>query len=180
MREKTWELFLLCKTIPRCNWEMWEITEVSVLWLLSQAILCNLFHLNKSKCLLCAKRELVASGDKICHLPLRMCMKYKRNHRRRSWLIDKENKRRSEICDFEGGRNHMCMKKWRRVLWKQRKSFENLGQIFSSSYGNETSGFQEEQARLFRWQSPTAQQVKNPPANAGDAGDAGSIPGLEK
>ena len=71
----------------------------------------------------------------------------------------------------------MCMKKWRRVLWKQWKSFENLGQIFSSSYGNETSGFQEEQARLFRWQSPTAQQVKNPPANAGDAGDASSIPG---
>ena len=74
----------------------------------------------------------------------------------------------------------MCMKKWRRVLWKQWKSFENLGQIFSSNYGNETSGFQEEQARLFRWQSPTAQQVKNPPANAGDAGDADSIPGLEK
>lgn len=97
MREKTWELFLLLKTIPRCNWEMWEITEVIVLWLLSQAILCNLFQLNKSKCLLCAKHELVASGDKICHLPLRMCMKYKRNHLRHSWLIDKESKRRSEI-----------------------------------------------------------------------------------
>lgn len=97
MREKTWELFLLLKTIPRCNWEMWEITEVIVLWLLSQAILCYLFQLNKSKCLLCAKHELVASGDKICHLPLRMCMKYKRNHLRHSWLIDKESKRRSEI-----------------------------------------------------------------------------------
>ena len=45
-------------------------------------------------------------------------------------------------------------------LWK-------LGQILSSRYGSETSGFQEEQARLFRWQSP------------GDTGDAGTIPGLE-
>ena len=44
----------------------------------------------------------------------------------------------------------MCMKKSRRALWKQWKSFENLGQIFSSRYGSETSVFQEEQARLFR------------------------------
>lgn len=97
MGEKTWELFLLLKTIPCCNWEMWEITEVIVLWLFSQAILCSLFQLNKSKCLLCAKHELAASGDKIHHLPLRMCMKYKGNHWMRLSLIDKESKRRSEI-----------------------------------------------------------------------------------
>lgn len=147
VREKTWELFLLLKTIPCCNWEMWEITEVIVLWLFSQAILCSLFQLNKSKCLLCAKHELAASGDKIHHLPLRMCMKYKGNCWMHLWLIDKESKRMSEIwCGFEEGRNHMYMKKSRRALWKQWKSFENLGQIFSSRYGSETSVFQEEQA----------------------------------
>ena len=30
------------------------------------------------------------------------------------------------------------------------------------------------------WGFPLGSVVKNPPANAGDAGDAGSIPGLEK
>lgn len=58
-------------------------------------------------------------------------------------MTNKESQRvRDMIWDFEGGRNHMCMRQSRRTRWKQWQSFENLGKIFFSSYRSEPSGFQ--------------------------------------
>lgn len=90
---KAWELFLLPKTMPCWNWEIWEITNgIFLLNIFIQAMpFGSSLNSIDLKCLFCAPYKLDTSKNKICYLLLGV------PRDRRSELVNtQESQRRSE------------------------------------------------------------------------------------
>lgn len=131
---KAWELFLLPKTMPCWNWEIWEITNgifcLIVIFIQAMPFGSSLNSIDL-KCLFCAPYKLDTSKNKICYLLLGV-------PRDRSELVNaQESQRWSERWKRLGLHRHGNHGRLNR---SKNRGLQTWGLCFSIRNGIEISG----------------------------------------